>query len=159
MNENDYSAITLDMWKTSIICSGKIKASPYLDLQNEYCKRILPSPHIVEIIPKNGCSDNANQKILSTLKSDLPLFVLDETGINLKSEGFTNLIEHYVNTKSQPIQFVIGPSDGVNEEIRSKADELISFGKMTWPHLLSRILLLEQIYRAQTISTGHPYHK
>ena len=147
------------MWKTSLICSGKIKAGPYHNLQSEYCKRISPTPEILEIIPKNGCSDNANRQISASLKPDLPVFVLDETGKNITSKNFSTLISHYVETRSQPIQFVVGPSDGVSEEIRSKADELISFGKMTWPHLLSRILLLEQIYRSQTIVTGHPYHK
>lgn len=147
------------MWQTTLICSGKIKSGPYSAIQDEYCKRITPTPKIYELGSKSSDSDEINRQILSKTDPRHPVIVLDERGQNISSEDFANLIEQFAITRSQPFQFIIGPSDGVNDQIRGRADKVISFGKMTWPHLLSRILLLEQIYRAQTILSGHPYHK
>ena len=82
------------------------------------------------------------------------IVALDERGKSLGSAEFCKQLYAWEN-----VTFVIGGADGLDEEIRKKADFLLSFGKQTWPHMLVRVMLLEQIYRAQQIASGHPYHR
>lgn len=147
------------MWQTRLICAGKLKSGAYADMQSEYLKRITPSPKIIEIADKRDTHTGLLATVSGHIDVSKPLFVLDERGKTFDSPTLSDRIQKYISIKTQPVQFVIGPADGLNDDIRTKADELIAFGAMTWPHLLIRIMLLEQIYRAQTIATGHPYHR
>ena len=85
--------------------------------------------------------------------------LLDEKGKNLTSEELAVVLERWRDDGMRETRFMIGAADGHSKEERSRADLLIAFGKATWPHLLVRAMLMEQIYRATTILAGHPYHR
>lgn len=149
--------------KITVITVGKSRKSKYADLLKEYSGRIRwnleiqeiesrsPSPQIQQ---KEEC-----EKILSLLQSDKYVIAMDQRGKSISSPDFANKINQLQNEAIPHIVFVIGGSEGLNEEIRNRANFLMSFGHQTWPHMLARTMLLEQIYRAQQILSGHPYHK
>ena len=85
--------------------------------------------------------------------------MLDERGKNMTSPELANIIESWMTAGTSEICFLIGGADGHLEETRQKADLLLSFGKLTLPHILMRAVLAEQIYRAETIINHHPYHR
>ena len=144
--------------KVTIIAIGKCKKnSPEYALIEEYKKR-----SNWEIIIKE--KDNSNQKdeaefLQSSIPSGAKVVVLDERGENIKSLDFAAKLESWENSSCQNICFLIGGADGHLESTRKRADLLLSFGKMTLPHMLMRAVLSEQIYRAQTIIHHHPYHR
>jgi 23S rRNA (pseudouridine1915-N3)-methyltransferase len=110
--------------------------------------------------PKGSTSAEELPLILKALPKQAFIVALDERGATLTSPEFTKKIEIWQNqAPANEIYFLIGGADGFAEEIRRKANFLLSFGKQTWPHMLVRVMLLEQIYRAQQISVGHPYHR
>jgi 23S rRNA (pseudouridine1915-N3)-methyltransferase len=84
---------------------------------------------------------------------------MDERGKSLPSLKFADKIRDLQNQGRSHIQFIIGGADGLGDDIRKRADLLLSFGAQTWPHMLARVMLLEQIYRCQQILSGHPYHR
>lgn len=147
-----------------IICVGILKKSPELDILQDYLKRFHWSVEIIEIPVKKGLSgpalkDFEAKQILATVPLNTPLVALDERGKSPTSPEFSKLIETYQLQGISQLCFCIGGADGLDEKIRQRADKLISFGSMTWPHMLVRILLVEQLYRAQQILSGHPYHR
>jgi 23S rRNA (pseudouridine1915-N3)-methyltransferase len=85
--------------------------------------------------------------------------VLDEAGRSLSSEAFANHLRELRDRIGRDLIFVIGGPDGLARNLRDAADERLAFGPQTWPHLLVRVMLSEQIYRAFTILAGHPYHR
>ena len=85
--------------------------------------------------------------------------VLDERGKAMASESFASLIQRHLDGGTPDLSFIIGGPDGHAPSIREQAGLLLSFGPMTWPHRLVRVMLFEQIYRAVTIMVGHPYHR
>ena len=87
------------------------------------------------------------------------VFILDERGQSLPSEKFARQLQAAVQDGRERIAFVIGGADGHSDRMRARADCLLSFGVQTWPHMLARVMLAEQIYRARTILAGHPYHR
>ena len=86
------------------------------------------------------------------------LILLDARGRTFSSEQFASWIGHERDSGSQSLHFAIGPADGWSDQARKRADLLLSFGPMTFPHELARLMLAEQLYRAFTILAGHPYH-
>ncbi|MHB8830759.1 MAG: 23S rRNA (pseudouridine(1915)-N(3))-methyltransferase RlmH [Patescibacteria group bacterium] len=96
--------------------------------------------------------------LLNKLPKDVYLIVLDEGGKQLDSQEFSSTLEREAST-GRPVVFIIGGSWGLDNEVLKKADLKLSLGKITLPHTLARIVLLEQIYRAQMISAGREYHK
>ena len=99
------------------------------------------------------------QKIEAKLDRSASLIVLDEKGKSLPSTHFAKKLEDLQQLKPGKIQCVIGGADGLSEDIRRRADLLLGFGAQTWPHMLARVMLVEQIYRAQQILANHPYHR
>lgn len=99
------------------------------------------------------------ESLLKNLPANATLIALDETGKNLDSPTFASKIEDWSSNGNRPLVFFIGGSWGLDESIRKQAHHLISFGKQTFPHMLARIVLLEQLYRAETIIKGKVYHK
>jgi len=93
---------------------------------------------------------------------DLPssfFIVLDERGDTPTSDAFATLLKDVQLHHHGKVTFVIGDADGIPASLKAKAHYTLSFGRMTWPHLLARILLMEQLYRAQQILANHPYHR
>ena len=85
--------------------------------------------------------------------------LLDERGRQMTSDHFAQLLGRWRDDGVREARFVIGAADGHNEEARDAADVLLAFGPATWPHMLARVMLLEQLYRATSILAGHPYHR
>ncbi len=87
------------------------------------------------------------------------IVALDESGEALTSVAFAKLLEGWRDSGVREVRFLIGAADGLCEAERASADRLLSFGSATWPHLMVRAMLAEQLYRATTIVAGHPYHR
>lgn len=151
------------MLKIDIICIARLKKGPYFDLIETYKKRIQWNVTVHEFESKHK-DPKKNQleeqeKILKSLNDHAVIVALDERGDGLKSLDFAKTLVNFQNNGNDHIQFILGGADGLTDVVRDKADILLSFGQQTWPHLLARVMLLEQIYRAQQILAGHPYHR
>lgn len=145
--------------KIRIIAIGKLKNSPQLDLCDEYLKRMNWNVSIKEIdAGKASTSAIEAPLILKQIPENAMVVALDERGETWSSPDFAKKIGQW-QLQTQELVFLIGGADGFAEEIRKKAKFLMSFGKQTWPHMMVRVMLLEQIYRAQQILAGHPYHR
>lgn len=97
--------------------------------------------------------------ILAALPSGIPFVALDERGIQWSSRAFAERIAVWRDQGSPELAFAIGGADGLHSAVLDRANVTLSLGSMTWPHLLVRGMLLEQLYRAQQILAGHPYHR
>lgn len=155
--------------KINLVTVGNLKEKYLIDALNEYKKRIqrYHSISVVEVeeekLPKNySCADvsrclvKEGQRILKNVSGYV--VVLHLQGKEISSVDFAKLIDS-VALKSDTITFVIGGSFGVSDEVKARADYLLAFSKMTFPHQLFRVMLLEQIYRAATITNNVQYHK
>ena len=144
-----------------IIAIGKCREGVYLSLLDKYTRRMQWKVSILEIdAGRKATALQQENLLLSKLNSKSNIIVvLDEIGTSISSEDFAIKFRNWQNTGSDNISFLIGGADGLSDNIRKKANFLLSFGKQTWPHMLVRVMLLEQIYRAQQILAGHPYHR
>ncbi len=104
------------------------------------------------------CKDEAT-RLIDTIADGAFVISLDERGKNLSSKAFANRIQTELHDGRRALSLVIGGADGHGDAMRQRADMLLSFGQLTWPHQLVRVLLVEQLYRATTILSGHPYHR
>jgi 23S rRNA (pseudouridine1915-N3)-methyltransferase len=147
-----------------IVAVGRVKAGPFADLQSEYLKR-LSWPIAVKEVEERRALPAAERKaregelLLAALPEDAVVVALDERGKTLPSAGFAERLARWRADGTKTLAFVIGGADGLAEPVVQRAGLALSLGAMTWPHLLARILLLEQLYRAQQILAGHPYHR
>lgn len=158
--------------KIKIICVGKIKENFYKDAILEYSKR-LSRYCILEVVEvedektpdkasENECSlikKKEGQRILSHIKDNEFIVTLEIEGKKLTSPGLAKKLEEITVLGNSTIDFIIGGSLGLSDEIKNKADLKLSFSDMTFPHQLMRVILLEQIYRAFKINNNEPYHK
>ena len=144
--------------KVYIIAIGKCKKnSPEAQIIDEYVKR---SNWDIVIKEKDNTSQEEDAKFLqSSIPQGAKVVVLDERGENIKSVELAQRVENWMLNGCSDICFLIGGADGHLQETRNKADLLLSFGKLTLPHMLMRAVLSEQIYRIQTIINHHPYHR
>jgi 23S rRNA (pseudouridine1915-N3)-methyltransferase len=151
------------------ICAvGRLRAGPERDLVDDYLQRCDRSGRPLGIGPvaehevedKRGGGMAAEGDLLTrAVPVGAVLVVLDERGKTLSSPEFANQIAAWRDGGQQDAAFVIGGADGIDPALRAKADLAISFGRMVWPHLLIRVMLAEQLYRAVTILGGSPYHR
>lgn len=144
--------------KVTILAIGKCKKnSPEALIIDEYVKR---SGWTVVIKEKDNASQEEEAKFLQgNIPSGAKVVVLDERGENMKSLELAAKIENWMLNGCSEICFLIGGADGHLQSTRDRADLLLSFGKLTLPHMLMRAVLAEQIYRIQTIVNHHPYHR
>jgi 23S rRNA (pseudouridine1915-N3)-methyltransferase len=140
-----------DGLKLHIIARGKIGRGPESELIERYAKRII-WPFAITELPESG------GKTLP-VAPNTRIIALDEGGEQLSSQELAKLLEGWRDGGVRELRFLIGAADGLNKAERQSADWLISFGKVTWPHLMVRAMLTEQLYRATTIIAGHPYHR
>ena len=142
-----------------ILCVGKIKEGYLQDLINDYLKRI-SKYHKIEIIELKDDSNYLKEtsNLLEHIKSSDYNIALDIKGKMVTSEEFASIIDKTFLTNST-ITFIIGGSLGLNDEIKSKCQQIISFSHLTFPHGLFRGILLEQIYRSFKILNNETYHK
>ena len=159
------------MLNINIVCIGKIKENYLKDAINEYSKRLskyckltileLPDEKIPDKLNESLSNEIKNKEsnaILNHIKKDSYIICLDLTGKELSSEEFSKNIEN-LSLQTSNITFVIGGSLGLSSDLLKKAHQKICFSKMTFPHQLFRVLLLEQIYRAFKIMNNESYHK
>jgi 23S rRNA (pseudouridine1915-N3)-methyltransferase len=134
-----------------IVARGKIGRSPEAELVERYLKRI-PWPTKVTELPEKGGK-------VPALPGDSVVIALDERGSSLSSMELAGKLEAWRNAGKREARFLIGAADGHEQEQRRSADLLLSFGAATWPHLLVRSMLAEQLFRATSILANHPYHR
>jgi 23S rRNA (pseudouridine1915-N3)-methyltransferase len=158
--------------RLQILCVGRLKAGPERQLVARYIERIGPAGRPVGLggvdmreIAESSARRPDDRKIDEALRlaALLPegsvLWALDEKGANLSSEEFARDMAKLREDGTASLAFCIGSADGLDESLRQRAHRTIAFGAMTLPHQLVRVLLVEQIYRAATILSGHPYHR
>jgi 23S rRNA (pseudouridine1915-N3)-methyltransferase len=151
---------------------GRLKQGAERELAERYRKRAatagrsagLQAFDIVEI--RESRADDAARRMLEesiAIANIVPeravLVILDERGESMSSASFAGRLQGWRSEDKPAVVFIIGGHDGLAPSLREKASLAISFGAATWPHQLARIMLLEQLYRAVTILTGHPYHR
>ena len=134
-----------------VIARGKIGRSPEADMVDRYARRITWPLRITEL-PETGGTAPAP---LTPAREVL----LDERGAVLTSEEFAALLSRWRDQGVREARFHIGAADGHGDEARGAADQLLCLGAMTWPHMLARVMLAEQLWRATSIIAGHPYHR
>lgn len=157
------------MVKVNLVVVGKVKEKYFSDGINEYAKRMSKfcDFNIIEVAEENFSKvdektieiikEKEGQRILLHLKGYV--FALAIEGKKLNSENFATTIKTLIDNGKGVITFVIGGSYGLDKSIKQKADGLISFSDMTFPHTLFRLMFCEQIYRAFSINSGSAYHK
>ncbi len=144
--------------KVTILAIGKCrKNSPEAMIISEYAKR---SAWSIQIKEKDNSTQEDEAKFLQgNIPHGAKVVVLDERGENMKSTELAAKIENWMSNGCSELCFLIGGADGHLQSTRNRADLLLSFGKLTLPHMLMRAVLAEQIYRMQTIISHHPYHR
>lgn len=138
--------------KLHIIARGKIGRSPEAELVERYARRIAWPLRVTELPDQGGT-------IPPPAATPAREVLLDERGRQLSSEEFAALLSRWRDEGVREARFLIGAADGHGDDVQSRADLLIAFGGMTWPHMLARAMLAEQLWRATSIIAGHPYHR
>ena len=134
-----------------IIARGRIGRSPEAELVERYLKRILWPTKVSELPDRGGTIPPASPASVTIL--------LDERGTILSSTDFAKKLEVWRDGGKREARFLIGAADGHDEALRGSADLMLSFGLATWPHMLARAMLAEQLFRATSILANHPYHR
>jgi len=151
--------------KVLIAAIGKDKqSSPTFQLFKEYVKRTPWTIQIKELeykksLPSDMLKEKEASLLLSAAESYSKIIALDENGKNISSEALALQVKSWQDESYGSIAFLIGGAAGHGREVLEKADLKLSFGKLTWPHMMVRAMLSEQIYRVTTIISGHPYHR
>ena len=146
-----------------IIAVGRLRRGVEGDLFEHFQGRIRWPLDIHEIDDRKSGTDGRKARegksILAAIPDDAIVATLDEKGRDLGSEDLAARIGDWRDSGIRDMAFVIGGADGLAEDVRRRADLVLAFGRATWPHLLVRGMLAEQLYRAQQILSGHPYHR
>ena len=158
--------------RLAIAAVGRLKAGPerellarYLERTNASGKTLALSPLDIIEIPESTARTAAKRKadeakaLLSAIPDKAKIIALDERGKTFSSEDFANKLARFRDDGAACTALLIGGADGLDDSLRKKAGLTIAFGAATFPHQIVRILLAEQIYRAVTILSGHPYHR
>jgi len=148
--------------KITVLAIGKARGVE-AEWGAEYQKRLGALVTVHEFAAPRSLPQDATQKaeaelLLKAIPPKSFVVLLDEHGKNMSSREFSAKMSAW-QERGGDLVFVIGGADGVTGEVRAKADFTLSFGALTWPHRLVRVMLLEQIYRARQIAAGHPYHR
>ena len=151
---------------------GKLKSGPESELTKRYLDRFAKSGSAIGLEfgkmteVSESRSSNANTRksdeaalLEKAIPDNAKLIILDEIGETISSEKFAKMLGDMRDNGDRDVIFAIGGADGHADVSRNKAYKTLSFGKMTWPHQMARFMLAEQLYRAVTILSGHPYHR
>ncbi len=154
--------------RVSLCVVGRLRAGPEADLVTDYLKRFdrtgralgLGPAKLVEVEDKKGGGKPAEAELLrKALPSGAVVCALDERGRVMSSPDFAGALAKRRDQGAQDMAFVIGGADGLDPALVAEADMVLSFGAMVWPHMLARVMLCEQLYRAASILAGSPYHR
>ena len=143
---------------------GRAKAGPLRDLYELYAGRLTWRLTLQEVeerrsLPVEALKRREGELLLAAIPQGATLVALDEGGRNLKSSALAARIGRWRDEGCRDLAFAVGGADGLSAAVLARADLVLALGQLTWPHLLVRALLAEQLYRAQTILAGHPYHR
>lgn len=154
--------------RVQICAIGRMRDGPERLLTNDYLDRFdkfgkplgLGLVRVIEVEDKKGGGMSAEAVLLErAVPGGALICTLDERGTVMSSPDFANQLAQWRDQGRQDLTFVIGGADGLDPSLRAKADASLSFGKMVWPHMLVRVMLAEQLYRAASILAGAPYHR
>jgi len=150
--------------RITVAAIGRERRGPIRELSDDYCRRCPWPVQLVEVAPRSALPverrlEDEAKRLLKPLVSDAVVIALDERGRDLTSPQFAGLLGSWRESGRVDFGFLIGGPDGLAATALRRADETVAFGRMTWPHRLVRVMLLEQIYRAATILSDHPYHR
>jgi 23S rRNA (pseudouridine1915-N3)-methyltransferase len=145
-----------------IIAVGRLARLPEAALYARYAARLRPPPVLVELPEARGSAVEIRRREGAALLAALPArafaVALDLGGAAPGSEGLAAQLARWRAT-GRPLCFLIGGAEGLDPAVRARADACLSLGPFTWPHALVRAMLAEQLYRAEAIAAGHPYHR
>ena len=145
-----------------LIAVGRLKDGPERALLERYVQRLVPRLELVEVPEARGAPVEIKRREAQSLLAALPpaalVVALDEGGEQPSSLLFAVRLEGWLGS-GRPLCFLVGGAEGLDASVLARAEATLSLGAMTWPHMLVRGLLAEQLYRARAISTGHPYHR
>jgi 23S rRNA (pseudouridine1915-N3)-methyltransferase len=145
-----------------VIAIGRSRDGPESELFSRYSTRIRPALTLTEIADGKGSPIEIKRREAEALLAALPAqaftVALDLGGEMLDTATFAARLESWLG-QPRPLHFLIGGAEGLDRSVIERADFTLSLGHMTWPHLLARAMLAEQIYRARSIAAGHPYHR
>ena len=153
--------------KITICAVGRLRKGPERELVEDYLSRFekagrgfgLGPALVIEVEDKRGLGQEAEAQLLDrAIPTGSVIVTLDERGALISSPDFADRMAGW-RDGARDVTFVIGGADGIAPGLRARADASISFGKMVWPHMLARVMLAEQIYRAGQILAGTPYHR
>ncbi len=154
--------------RISIVAVGRLRAGPEKTLLDDYLIRFdrtgrglgLGPARVIEVEDKKNAGMGAEAGLLrKALPKGAVICTLDERGRLMSSPDFAQKLGNWRDAGRQDLALIIGGADGINPSLRAEADFSISFGSMVWPHMLVRVMLAEQLYRAATILSGGPYHR
>ena len=154
--------------RVTIVAVGRLRAGPEAELVADYLARFdrsgrpvgLGPARVIEIEDRSGGGAAGEAALIQgALPAGARLAALDERGRSLSSPEFATLLRGLAEAGTRELALAIGGADGLAPELRARADPLIAFGPMVWPHRLVRVMLAEQLYRAAAILAGAPYHR
>lgn len=138
-----------------IVAVGRCRDGAINELTARYLDRLSPRGELLEVQPRGSEAE----ALLQALREPGPVIALDEGGENLASAELAGRLGRWRDEGQRLASFVIGGADGLAPQLLERAELRLAFGRATWPHLLVRPMLAEQLYRASTILAGHPYHR
>lgn len=154
--------------RVHIVAVGRLRAGPELDLITDYLTRFdrtgralaLGPANAIEVEDKKNAGMGAEAALIErAIPSGALVCIMDERGKLMTSPQFADTLADWRDKGRQDVAFVIGGADGLDPAFRERADAALSFGKMVWPHMMVRVMLSEQLYRAASILSGGPYHR
>ncbi len=153
--------------KLRLCAVGRLRAGPEKALVDDYLKRFdrigralgLGPAEVVEVDAKGAGMAAEGALLAKAVPEGAALCVLDERGQQMSSPDFAALLARWRDDGAGAAVFVIGGADGLDPALRERSTAQLSFGRMVWPHMLVRVMLAEQVYRAASILSGNPYHR
>lgn len=154
----------MKLWLTAV---GRARPGPLRELYEDYAARLgapfgpltLREIEVRQALPPDQRRTREGEQLLGAVPAGAILVALDERGRDFSSEELAGRLAAWREQAVADLAFLIGGADGHAAPVRARADLLLAFGRATWPHLLVRVMLAEQLYRARTILEGHPYHR
>ena len=145
-----------------LVAIGRMRAGPEAELFARYDQRLRPRLAVTELPDGHGAPAEIKRRegeaLLAAVPAEAWLVALDSAAPPLGSEALAARLEVWLSS-GRTVTFAIGGAEGLARPVLDRADAGLSLGTLTWPHMLARVLLAEQLYRAQSISSGHPYHR
>jgi len=150
--------------RITIVAVGRLRAGPEKMLVDHFAKRVTWPVQIREVEGKKNLTGDAlkqreGELLLKNCPTGSQIIALDERGKEISSRAFAKRVSDWQDDGVSDLCVVIGGANGLDETVRQRVNMTISFGRLTWPHMLVRGMLVEQLYRAQQIIAGHPYHR